>query len=779
MTLLTIILLLLAVVPAYSQPANPIILDAYTADPSAHVFGDTLWVYPSHDRDDAVSFSMEDYHAYSTTDMVTWRDHGVIFNPLRQTSWAKSAAWAPDCVFRNGRYYLYYPTDKRHIGVAVSDTPYGPFHDPLGRPLLSIDSPGVVCDRDFIDPAVFIDDDGQAYLFVGQNTVCCVRLNDDMVSYDGTVHIVEGVKDFFEAVWVHKRDGIYYMSYSDGPFHGHEPRIAYCTATSPLGPYTYRGVILDPVSSGTNHHSIVNYRGQDYLFYHTADISRHLAPDYHCGVRRSVCVDSLFYNPDGTIRKVRPTLDASRLSLDGIDDRRKASLIAGSVRQPSIAKRTFMFDPKQAVSEHADPKLPLRRRLQTLVDSVSAVGGGTVVVPAGDHFMDGPLELKSGVRLHLKDGAVLRFTSEPDAYLPVVLTRWEGTEVYGRSSMIRACGQTDVAVTGEGSATIDCGGAVMARWGMPTDVDEFEENIHGTHGETPEMPDVRRLRQMGDDLTPVADRVFGEGTRLRPCGIEFNACRRVLIDGIRLKDSPFWCIHPLYCEDVTVRRVTIDSHFPNNDGCDPESSRRVLIEDCTFRTGDDAVAIKSGRDADGRRVGRPSEDIVIRRCRFFSRCNGLCIGSEMSGGVSGVYMTDIEVGDVKNALLFKSNLDRGGYIEDVFVDSITIGDVAGAVLRFETNYFGYRGGNHPARYSDFRISNVSARSSAAYAIYFDGNEAEPIRDIRVRNFSVADAPHPHYLFHTRRCTFEDCTVGGAVLPVTLPESAARQQCDVW
>ena len=246
-----------------------------------------------------------------------------------------------------------------------------------------------------------------------------------------------------------------------------------------------------------------------------------------------------------------------------------------------------------------------------------------------------------------------------------------------------------------------------------------------------------------------------------------------------LKNSPFWCIHPLYCEDVTVRRVTIDSHFPNNDGCDPESSRRVLIEDCTFRTGDDAVAIKAGRDADGRRVARPSEDIVIRRCRFYSKCNGLCIGSEMSGGVRGVYMTDIEVGNVKNALLFKSNLDRGGYIEDVFVDSISIGDVAGAVLRFETNYFGYRGGNFPARYSDFRISNVFARSSSAYAIYFDGNAAEPVSDITVSNFSVGNAPHPHYLYQTRRCTFNDCTVGGVKLPSVLPESAERQQCDVW
>ncbi|MBQ5477500.1 MAG: family 43 glycosylhydrolase, partial [Bacteroidaceae bacterium] len=321
---------------AVAQNQNPIINSMYSADPSARVFGDTLWVYPSHDKDDALSFSMEDYHTFSTTDMKTWTDHGVIFNPTKQTKWAKEAAWAPDCICRNGKYYLYYPTDKKHIGVAVSDRPDGPFRDPLGHPLISIDSPGVVCDRDFIDPCVFIDDDGQAYLFMGQNTVCSIKLNEDMISYDGKVHIIEGVKDFFEAVWVHKRNGIYYMSYSDGPFHGHEPQIAYCTSKSPLGPYTYQGVILDPVNSGTNHHSIVNYKGEDYLFYHTADISKYLHDGFHCGVRRSVCYDKLNYNSDGTICKVSPTLNAERVHLNGVSGKRQQELIAASISTPKI-----------------------------------------------------------------------------------------------------------------------------------------------------------------------------------------------------------------------------------------------------------------------------------------------------------------------------------------------------------------------------------------------------------------------------------------------------------
>lgn len=764
---LLLLLLLAAGLPLAAQ--NPIINDRYTADPSARVFGDTLWLYPSHDRDDAASFSMEDYHAYSSTDMREWRDWGVIFQPFRQTTWAKSAAWAPDCVERGGKYFLYYPTDKRHIGVAVSDTPHGPFRDPLGHPLISIDTPGVICDRDFIDPCVFIDDDGQAYLFCGQNTVCAVRLNPDMVSYDGEVHIIEGAKDFFEAVWVHKRGGIYYMSYSDGPFRGHEPRIAYATATSPLGPYTYQGVILGPVNSGTNHHSIVNYKGQDYLFYHTADISRRLNPYWHYGVRRSVCCDSLFYNADGTIRPVRPTLSESRARMAGISPERRMTLVAASVRQPTFPSRTLTLTPSKNAL----------RSLQALIDTASAQGGATVRVPRGTWLLRGPLRLKSHVRLHLADGATLRFSGKPSDFLPPVFSRWEGTELWNRSAMIHADGQIDIAITGEGTATIDANGGRMARWGMPGGKPDFVENTHGTHCPTPEAAWQERLRAMGEALTPLSERQFGSKARLRPCAIELTRCNGVLLEGFTLTNSPFWCIHPLYTDDVTVRGVTINSHFPNNDGCDPESCRRVLIERCTFETGDDAIAIKSGRDADGRRVARPTENVVIRDCRFHSLCNGLCIGSELSGGVSGVYMKRIEIGDVKNALLFKSNRDRGGFISNVYVDSVTIGRVAGAVLRFETNYFGYRGGNLPTLYSDFRISHVRAQSAGAYALYFDGNASAPITGVRVSDFSVLTAPHAHYLYQTRDCLFSNCRINGLLLPSQPKEDTERRQCDVW
>lgn len=464
-------------------------------------------------------------------------------------------------------------------------------------------------------------------------------------------------------------------------------------------------------------------------------------------------------------------IDESRASIEDVSPDRRMSLIAGSVSAPIIKGDTLMFA--------GDGSENARHGLQMLIDRLSAQGGGTVIVEKGTHFMNGPLEMKSGVCLHLKDGATLLFSESPDAYLPPILSRWEGTELYNRSSMIHAHGQENFAITGDGFAVIDANGGKMAVWGMPGGNPDFEENIFGTHGETPEKQDVDSLRKMGDLLIPVSDRIFGTDAKLRPCAVEFNDCKSILIEGITLKNSPFWCIHPLYCQDVTVRDVTIDSHFPNNDGCDPESCNRVLIEDCLFRTGDDAVAIKSGRDADGRRVGRQSENIVIRNCRFFSKCNGLCIGSELSGGVRNVYMKNIEIGDVKNAILFKSNLDRGGYIKNVYVDSIDINSAAGAVLRFETNYFGYRGGNYPSRYSDFEISNVKALRAGSYAIYYDGNVDEPISRISVRNFSVDNAANPYYLFKTTDCSFDNCTVNGVLLPLHPEEDNERKQCDVW
>jgi len=287
---------------------NPFITHMYTADPSARVFNDTLYVYPSHDGDTATWFNMVDWHVLSTTDMKKWTDHGVALS-LKDLSWAQKYAWAPDCAFYNGKYYFYFPVEQNYIGVATGDHPYGPFRDPLNKPLITRKTPGVVNNRDLIDPAIFIDDDNTPYLLFGQNDVNIVKLNKDMISFSDSVRVIKGASHFFEAIWMHKYNGKYYLSYSG------DDKILYCIGDSPYGPFTYKGVILDKMNSITNHHSIVEYKGQWYLFYHNSDLyfSKHKDDDGTNGwkgkhpFRRSICVDYLYYNKDGSIQQVIPT----------------------------------------------------------------------------------------------------------------------------------------------------------------------------------------------------------------------------------------------------------------------------------------------------------------------------------------------------------------------------------------------------------------------------------------------------------------------------------------
>lgn len=423
----------------------------------------------------------------------------------------------------------------------------------------------------------------------------------------------------------------------------------------------------------------------------------------------------------------------------------------------NIARTSF---PDKVWKVQLDESGNMLQALQQAIDSCSYYGGGVVDVAPGKYALNGPLKLKSNVNLHLQEGAYLQFSGRSKDFLPVVLTRWEGTEMYGHSPMIYAYHATNIAITGKG--TIDAqAGLEFATWGPK------------------EANDRDRLREMGDKLTPVQERIFGEGTILRPSFVQFYGCSRILVEDVTLKDSPFWTIHPVFCDNVIVRGVTIDSHFPNNDGCDPESTSNVLIENCTFRTGDDAVAIKAGRDTDGRATGRPSENIVVRNCSFYSECNGLCIGSEMSGGASNVYMENVEIGTVKNAIYFKSNKDRGGYIRNVVVNDIKVERAKGAILRFETNYFGYRGGNYQTIYEDFRITNVVAKEADNYAVFMEGNDDQKINDIVIENFTVEKARQACHLLNTADVRFVNTLINGEKIEEEQPEDTSNVVLDVW
>lgn len=281
---------------------NPLILDQFTADPTARVFEGRIYVYPSHDIPASPGsgvrpnwFCMEDYHVFSSENLTDWTDHGII---LTQTDvpWLRRKSynmWAPDCVFKNGKYYFYFPTGRR-IGVAVSEKPYGPFK-PETKPIEGMNG---------IDPCVFIDKDGSAYLYSSMNRIFVAKLKDNMLELDSVPQVIGNLpqKGLIEGPFVFERNGIYYLTYPHAQ--NRTERLEYSIASSPMGPYEWKGVIMDESASGcwTNHHSIVEYKGQWYLFYHDKDLS----PDFD--KNRSVRADYLYFNDDGTIQKVIPTL---------------------------------------------------------------------------------------------------------------------------------------------------------------------------------------------------------------------------------------------------------------------------------------------------------------------------------------------------------------------------------------------------------------------------------------------------------------------------------------
>lgn len=416
----------------------------------------------------------------------------------------------------------------------------------------------------------------------------------------------------------------------------------------------------------------------------------------------------------------------------------EAEGILERIQPPAFPDRDFLITEFGAV---ADGTADARHAINQAIARAHAAGGGRVIVPEGQWFSQGPIHLLSNVNLHIAKGAVLRFSEEPRHYLPQVLTRWEGTEVFNYSPLIYAYQAFDVALTGEG--VID--GNAAEGFGRWRGRQRIAQN---------------RLREMGSEAVPVHQRVFGEGDYLRPSMVQFFGGGRILIEGVTLIDSPFWVLHLVYCDQVVVRNVTVRSPRLNNDGVDIDSSSNVLVEGSRFDTGDDSIVIKSGRDEDGWRVGRPSENIVIRNNHMQGH-NALAIGSEMSGGVRNVFMENNQLGQVRSALYFKSNRDRGGIVERVRVRNVQV-ERAEILLRFRTDYHSHRGGDHPPVFRDFRIEGVTA-GHVGSAIEAHGLPGTPIRDVEVRDMEIRSADRRISVDHLQNFTLENVRIKGELL----------------
>lgn len=309
-TLLLYIILLVIVLQGCTTSKNPIITDVFTADPAPLVYNDTLYLYTSHDGAtiEDTNYKMPDWYVFSTTDMVNWTNHGVNLTP-NTFSWATGDAYAAEAIHHNGKFYWFVSTFHKEterskggaaIGVAVSDNPTGPFKDAFGEALIYNEmTTDVKHGWDDIDPSIFVDDDGQAYLFWGNLSCRWVKLKDNLTELDGPINYIKP-KNFIEGPWVYKRKGLYYLLYAG---RGTQPeQVEYCTSKSITGPWEYRGIIAgNAENSFTTHPGVIDYKGKTYFFSHNGTLPT--GGSY----RRSICVDYMYYNEDGSIKKIKQT----------------------------------------------------------------------------------------------------------------------------------------------------------------------------------------------------------------------------------------------------------------------------------------------------------------------------------------------------------------------------------------------------------------------------------------------------------------------------------------
>ena len=411
--------------------------------------------------------------------------------------------------------------------------------------------------------------------------------------------------------------------------------------------------------------------------------------------------------------------------------------IEQSIRMPQFADKVYDITKYGAKTTNTAAKN--QKAIQKAIDKCSKKGGGRVVIPAGQKFLTAAIQLKSGVNLEVQEGAVLEFAFEPELY-PIVPTRWEGLDCWNLSPLIYAYQARDIAITGKG--TIDGGGSNDTWWPW-CGSKKFGMKEGGI---AQNMGARARLLKQAEDGVDMDQRRFGPTDGLRPQMINFNQCEGILIEGVTLLRSPFWVIHPLLSKDITVRGVHINNDGPNGDGCDPESCDRVLIENCFFNTGDDCIAIKSGRNNDGRQggqgrfAGTPSKNIIIRNSKFNNGHGGVVIGSEISGGCQNVYAENCEMDSpsLDRVLRIKTNSCRGGIIENINMRNITVGQCGEAVLKINTDYepreICCRGFYPTVR--NVTMENVTCKKSK-YGVMIVGYEdpklAYTVNNITVRN----------------------------------------------
>ena len=379
-----------------------------------------------------------------------------------------------------------------------------------------------------------------------------------------------------------------------------------------------------------------------------------------------------------------------------------------------------------------------------------------MIVPPGT-YLTGAIHLKSNVNLEVREGATIKFSQNPTDYLPVVFSRWEGVELFNYSPFIYALDQRNIAITGRG--TLD-GQSDKEHW-WPWN----GRAIYGwKEGDPTKRPDRVSLFTMAEKGVPVRERVFGDGHYLRPQFIQPYRCENVLIEGVTILNSPMWEVHPVLCKNVTVENVKINTHGPNNDGCDPESCVDVLIKDCYFDTGDDCIAIKSGRNADGRRLNMPTENIIVQGCHMKDGHGGVTVGSEISGGVRNLFAENcrLDSPNLDHALRVKNNAMRGGRLENLHFRNIEVGQVAHAVITIDFNYEEGSKGTFTPVVRNYSVKNLTSGKSK-HALDVQGLSGAPIYNLRLTNCTFDNVAETSIVKNVKDATFDNVKINGRVV----------------
>ncbi|WP_308991100.1 glycoside hydrolase family 28 protein [Mariniflexile litorale] len=379
----------------------------------------------------------------------------------------------------------------------------------------------------------------------------------------------------------------------------------------------------------------------------------------------------------------------------------------------------------------------ISKAISNAITEANKIGGGIVIIPKGE-WLTKKIHFKSNVNLHLNKGALLLFSEKPSDYLPPVHTTWEGMECYNYSPLIYAYGCENIAITGEGK--------------LKAKMDVWEKWFARPK---PHMNSLKRLYNLASYNKPVeARQMVNDTANFRPHFIQFNRSKNILLEGVSIENSPFWTIHPYLSKDVVIRNIKVKAHGHNNDGVDPEMSQNILIENCIFDQGDDAIAVKSGRNQDAWRLNTPSKNIVMRNCTMKNGHQLLAIGSELSGGIENVFVENCNVVDgakMFHLVFIKTNERRGGYVKNIFVENITAGSIENGVLGIETDVLYQWRDLVPTiekkltPITDVYLKNIRATKTQYLSRIF-GQEELPIKNIFLNNVvvdSITNQKHIH------------------------------------